>query len=75
MDVLTWLLDSDPAIRRQVLADLTRAPADVVAAARERATALRRRSPPRGGAATSGPAGGTPCGRCVCSTGTSRPGR
>jgi len=27
MTVLDWLLDSDPAIRRQVLLDLTDAPA------------------------------------------------
>ncbi|MFS0702971.1 hypothetical protein AB6N23_00470 [Cellulomonas sp. 179-A 9B4 NHS] len=35
MDVLAWLLDSDPALRWQVLRDLTDAPADEVA--RERA--------------------------------------
>jgi hypothetical protein len=35
VSVLDWLLDSDPAIRWQVLRDLVRAPADVVA--RERA--------------------------------------
>jgi hypothetical protein len=34
--VLDWLLDSDPAIRWQVLRDLTDAPADVVAAERAR---------------------------------------
>ena len=34
-DVITWLLDADPAIRWQVLRDLVRAPADEVA--RERA--------------------------------------
>jgi hypothetical protein len=34
MPVLDWLLDSDPAIRWQVLRDLVRAPADVVAAER-----------------------------------------
>jgi hypothetical protein len=34
--VLDWLLDSDPAIRWQVLRDLVRAPADVVAAERAR---------------------------------------
>jgi hypothetical protein len=34
MDVLTWLLDSDPAIRWQVLHDLAEAPAEVVAAER-----------------------------------------
>jgi hypothetical protein len=33
-DVISWLLDSDPAIRWQVLRDLSRAPADEVAAAR-----------------------------------------
>jgi hypothetical protein len=36
MTVLEWLLDSDPAIRWQVLRDLTDAPADVVAAERAR---------------------------------------
>jgi hypothetical protein len=36
MTVLDWLLDSDPAIRWQVLQDLTDAPADVVAAERAR---------------------------------------
>jgi hypothetical protein len=36
MTVLDWLLDSDPAIRWQVLRDLVRAPADVVAAERAR---------------------------------------
>jgi len=34
MDVLDWLLDSDPAIRWQVLRDLADAPADAVAAER-----------------------------------------
>lgn len=34
--VLDWLLDSDPAIRWQVLRDLVHAPADVVAAERAR---------------------------------------
>jgi hypothetical protein len=34
MDVLDWLLDSDPAIRWQVMRDLTDAPATVVAAER-----------------------------------------
>ncbi len=34
--VLDWLLDSDPAIRWQVLRDLVRAPREVVAAERER---------------------------------------
>jgi hypothetical protein len=34
--VLDWLLDSDPAVRWQVLRDLTEAPADVVAAERAR---------------------------------------
>ncbi len=37
--VVEWLLDSDPAIRWQVLRDLTAAPADEVAA--ERAQAAR----------------------------------
>lgn len=36
MDVLDWLLDSDPAIRWQVLRDLCDAPAEVVAAERAR---------------------------------------
>jgi hypothetical protein len=36
MTVLDWLLDSDPAIRWQVLRDLVRAPAEVVAAERAR---------------------------------------
>jgi hypothetical protein len=36
MNVIDWLLDSDPAIRWQVLRDLTDEPDDVVAAARAR---------------------------------------
>src|SRR5579863_8435838 len=36
MTVLDWLLDSDPAIRWQVMRDLVHAPADVVAADRGR---------------------------------------
>jgi hypothetical protein len=36
MTVLGWLLDSDPAIRWQVLSDLVHAPADVIAAERAR---------------------------------------
>jgi hypothetical protein len=36
MAVIDWLLDSDPAIRWQVLRDLVRAPAEVVAAERAR---------------------------------------
>jgi hypothetical protein len=36
MAVVDWLLDSDPAIRWQVLRDLVHAPADVVAAERAR---------------------------------------
>src|SRR3954451_13111170 len=36
MTVLDWLLDSDPAVRWQVLRDLADAPADVVAAERAR---------------------------------------
>jgi hypothetical protein len=36
MNVIDWLLDSDPAIRWQVIRDLTREPADVVAAERAR---------------------------------------
>lgn len=38
MTVLEWLLDSDPAIRWQVLRDLAHAPADEVAAERARVT-------------------------------------
>ena len=36
MSVVNWLLDSDPAIRWQVMRDLTHEPADVVAAERSR---------------------------------------
>lgn len=36
MDVIDWLLDSDPALRWQVLRDLTDAPAEQVAAERAR---------------------------------------
>jgi hypothetical protein len=36
MDVIDWLLDSDPSIRRQVMRDLTDEPAEVVAAERAR---------------------------------------
>src|ERR1700758_2707099 len=36
MTVLDWLLDSDPAIRWQVLRDLVHAPAEAVAAERAR---------------------------------------
>jgi hypothetical protein len=36
MTVLDWLLDSDPAIRWQVLPDLVQAPAEIVAAERAR---------------------------------------
>jgi hypothetical protein len=36
MNVTDWLLDSDPAIRWQVMRDLTDAPADEVAAERAR---------------------------------------
>ena len=36
MNVLDWLLDSDPAIRWQVLRDLADAPPDVVEAERAR---------------------------------------
>jgi hypothetical protein len=36
MDVIDWLLDSDPALRWQVLRDLTDAPAEVVSAERAR---------------------------------------
>jgi hypothetical protein len=38
MNVIDWLLDSDPAIRWQVMRDLTDAPADEVAAERARVT-------------------------------------
>ena len=38
MTVIDWLLDSDPAIRWQVMRDLTDAPADEVAAERARVT-------------------------------------
>jgi hypothetical protein len=38
MKVLDWLLDSDPAIRWQVLSDLADAPAEVIAAERARVT-------------------------------------
>ena len=36
MNVLDWLLDSDPAIRWQVLRDLVHAPAETVATERAR---------------------------------------
>ncbi|MEA2546052.1 MAG: hypothetical protein QOI09_1325 [Chloroflexota bacterium] len=36
MNVIDWLLDSDPAIRWQVMRDLTHEPADVIAAERSR---------------------------------------
>src|SRR5438034_9713065 len=36
MDVIEWLLDSDPAIRWQVMRDLTDAPEEQVAAERAR---------------------------------------
>ena len=36
VDVVSWLLDSDPAIRWQVMRDLTGAPGDAVAAERAR---------------------------------------
>lgn len=39
MDVTAWLLDADPAIRWQVMRDLTDAPADEVAAERARVAA------------------------------------
>jgi hypothetical protein len=38
MNVIDWLLDSDPAIRWQLMRDLTDAPADEVAAERARVT-------------------------------------
>jgi hypothetical protein len=39
MSVIGWLLDSDPAIRWQVMRDLTHEPADVIAAGRARVAA------------------------------------
>ncbi len=36
MTVIDWLLDADPAIRWQVMRDLTHAPADIIAAERSR---------------------------------------
>src|SRR5215469_5943442 len=36
VDVIDWLMDSDPAIRWQVMRDLTEAPEDLVAAERAR---------------------------------------
>ena len=36
MDVMSWLLDSDPAIRWQVMRDLAGAPEDLIAAERAR---------------------------------------
>src|SRR5581483_6037712 len=36
MDVIAWLLDGDPAIRWQVMRDLTQAPADEIEAERAR---------------------------------------
>ena len=36
MDVIDWLMDSDPAIRWQVMRDLTDAPEGLVAAERAR---------------------------------------
>jgi hypothetical protein len=36
VDVIDWLMDSDPAIRWQVMRDLTEAPRDLVAAERAR---------------------------------------
>ena len=41
MNVTEWLLDSDPAIRWQVMRDLTDAPAEEVAAERAKVTAAR----------------------------------
>src|SRR5215210_2551556 len=38
-DVVAWLLDSDPAIRWQVMRDLTQEPPEVVAAERARIAA------------------------------------
>lgn len=38
MDIIDWLMNSDPAIRWQVMRDLTDAPADQVAAERARVT-------------------------------------
>jgi hypothetical protein len=65
--VIEWLLDSDPAIRWQVLQDLTAAPAEEVAAERARVAtegwgaqllALQGQMAP--GAARPGTAAGTP---------------
>lgn len=39
MDVMDWLLDSDPSIRWQVMSDLNAEPADVVGGERERVAA------------------------------------
>jgi len=39
MNVIDWLLDSDPAIRWQVMRDLTHQPADVIASERSRIAA------------------------------------
>jgi len=40
--VITWLLDSDPSIRWQVMRDLTYTPAEIVAAERSRTGVLAR---------------------------------
>src|SRR4051794_20248828 len=61
MTVHDWLLDSDPALRWQVLRDLTGAPAEVVAAGRARGAAGgwgARLLPRRGGGGGGGRDGG-----------------
>ena len=70
--LIRWLLDSDPAIRWQVMRDLTDAPADDVAAERARVATEGRGArvlalqPRRSrGAAWRGTAGATP--RCTLS--------
>jgi hypothetical protein len=47
MTVEEWLLDSDPAIRWQVMRDLTDEPADAVAAAPSSTATTSHRSRPR----------------------------
>jgi hypothetical protein len=41
MTVMTWLLDSEPAIRWQVMRDLTHEPNEIVAAERSRLVSCR----------------------------------
>jgi len=64
---MQWLLDSDPAIRWQVLRDLADAPAEIVAAERARvateglgARLLALQEATGGGAAQRGTTGGIP---------------